>query len=145
MRRMLNPIVLAVVAAATVAAAPAKPVLDVAQAIAAADASRGGYHGRFAITVRATGKTREATYLNSTDDYRSPDVLTFRLAPNVAGVLTKRYGVPADTYLKDKRVTVEGIVTRQMVVNVKHGRTDSFNRWTHVVYVRLPSQIIAVE
>lgn len=135
----------AVLFAAAVGAETTKPVLGPAEAIAAADTARDGFHGRFAIEVLTTGKLREATYLNSTEDYRSPDVLTFRLAPNVAGVLTKRYGVPAEQYLKGKRVIVEGIARRRMIVNREYGRVRSFNRWTHEVYVRLPSQVVAVE
>jgi len=123
----------------------AKPVLDPSHAIAIADASPRGHHGRFVMTVAATGKERKATYLNSTEDYRSPDNLTFRLAPNVAGVLTKRYGAPAEAYLKGKRVTVEGVVERKMIVNTEYGRTKSFNRWAHEVYLRLPGQVLAVE
>lgn len=122
-----------------------KPVLEPSQAIIAADAAPKGRHGRFVMTVMATGKERKATYLNSSEDYRSPDNVTFRLAPNVAGVLTKRYGSPAEQFLKGKRVTVEGIVERRMVVNTEYGRTKSFNRWAHQVYVRLPSQIISVD
>lgn len=122
-----------------------KPVLGPSQAIVAADASRKGRHGLFVMTVLATGKERKATYLNSSEDYRSPDNVTFRLAPNVAGVLAKRYGSPAEQFLKGKRVTVEGIVMRRMVVNTEYGRAKSFNRWAHEVYVRLPSQIITVE
>lgn len=122
-----------------------KPVLEPSQAIVAADASRNGRHGRFVMTVLATGKERKATYLNSSEDYRSPDNVTFRLAPNVAGVLTKRYGSPAEQFLKGKRVIVEGIIERRMIVNTEYGRAKSFNRWAHEVYVRLPSQIIAVD
>ena len=135
----------ALVLASAAGAESAKPVLGPEQAIATADAARQGYHGRFAMTVLATGKTRGATYLNSTADYRAPDVLTFRLAPNVAGVLTKRFGTPAAEYLQGKRVTVEGIVRRRVIVNSEYGRVQSFNRWTHEVYVRLPGQVIAVE
>ncbi len=120
-------------------------VLGPAAAIIAADTARNGYHGRFAMTVLNTGKLRHATYLNSTEDYRASDVLTFRLAPNVARVLAKRYGIPAEQYLKGKRVIVDGIVQRQMIVNTEYGRVRGFNRWTHEVYVRLPSQIVAVE
>ena len=122
-----------------------KPVLEPSQAIVAADTSRKGRHGRFVMTVLATGKERKATYLNSSEDYRSPDNVTFRLAPNVAGVLTKRYGNPAEQFLKGKRITVEGIVERRMIVNAEYGRTKSFNRWAHEVYIRLPSQIIAID
>jgi hypothetical protein len=140
---------LTILAAASVAlpahADSSKPVLEPSQAIVAADASRKGRHGLFVMTVLATGKERKATYLNSSEDYRSPGNVTFRLAPNVAGVLTKRYGSPAEQFLKGKRVTVEGIVVRRMVVNTEYGRAKSFNRWAHEVYVRLPSQIITVE
>lgn len=122
-----------------------KPVLEPSQAIAAADAAPKGRHGRFVMTVLATGKERKATYLNSSEDYRSPDNVTFRLAPNVAGVLTRRYGSPAEQFLKGKRVTVQGIVERRMIVNTEYGRAKSFNRWAHEVYVRLPSQIIAID
>ena len=128
-----------------VSARATDPVLDPAQAIVAADATRLGHQGRFAMTVLATGKLRNATYLNSEADYRSPATLTFRLAPNVAGALTKRYGTPAEEYLKGKRVTVEGIARRQLIVNSEYGRAKSFNRWTHEVYVQQPDQIIAVE
>ncbi|MBN2973241.1 hypothetical protein JW805_14575 [Roseomonas aeriglobus] len=131
--------------AATTAAQTKESILDPARAIAAADASRTGYHGRFAMTVLSTGTSRTATYLNATADYRAPDALTFRLAPNVAAAMEKRYGAPADQYLKGKRVTVEGIVQRRMIVNSRYGKAESFNRWTHEVYVRLPGQIIAVE
>lgn len=131
--------------ASSAGAQSVKQVLEAPQAIATADARPRGYHGRFVMTVLGTGKERKATYLNSAADYRSPESLTFRLAPNVAGVLTKRYGAPAEQYLKGKRVTVEGIVRRQMIVNTKYGRTQSFNRWGHEVYIRLPSQILAVE
>lgn len=122
-----------------------KPVLEPSQAIVAADAAPKGRHGRFVMTVLATGKERKATYLNSSEDYRSPGNVTFRLAPNVAGVLTRRYGSPAEQFLKGKRVTVQGIVERRMIVNTEYGRTKSFNRWAHEVYVRLPSQIIAID
>lgn len=122
-----------------------KPTLEPGQAIVAADAAPKGRHGQYVMTVLATGKDRKATYLNSSEDYRSPDNVTFRLAPNVAGVLTRRYGSPAEQYLKGKRVTVEGIIERRMVVNTEYGRTKSFNRWAHQVYVRLPSQIISVD
>lgn len=97
------------------------------------------------MAVLATGKERKATYLNSSEDYRSTDNVTFRLAPNVAGMLTKRYGGPTEQYPRGRRVTVEGIVERRMVVNTKYGRTTSFNRWTHEVYIQLRSQIVAVE
>jgi hypothetical protein len=122
-----------------------RPVLEPSQAIVAADAAPKGRHGRFIMTVVATGKDRKATYLNSSEDYRSPDNLTFRLAPNVARVLTKRFGSPAEQFLKGKRITVEGIVARRMIVNMEYGRPKSFNRWAHEVYVRLPSQIIVIE
>ncbi len=131
---------------ATVGVAQTKePVLDPSQAIAAADARRDGFHGRFVMTVLSTGASRSATYLNATADYRAPDALTFRLAPNVAAAMEKRFGAPATDYFKGKRVTVEGIVQRRMIVNSQYGSAKSFNRWTHEVYVRLPGQIIAVE
>ncbi|GAA0670759.1 hypothetical protein FHT00_000663 [Sphingomonas insulae] len=124
---------------------PIKPVLNPEQAIAAADAMPRGHYGRFVMTVRATGKERRATYLNSSTDYRSADNVTFRLAPNVASVLTRRYGASADQYLKGKRVTVKGIVERKPIVNMEYGRVESFNRWAHEVYIRLPGQVLSVE
>lgn len=139
-----------IAAIAAVLALPAdtdagKPAFSPEQAIAAADAMPRGYHGRFVMTVVATGKERRATYLNSAADYRSSGNLTFRLAPNVAGVLTRRYGAPAEHYLKGRRVTVKGIVERRPIVTVEYGRIKSFNRWAHEVYVRLPSQVLAVD
>ncbi len=102
-------------------------------------------HGRFVMTVLSTGASRSATYLNATADYRAPDALTFRLAPNVAAAMEKRYGAPATDYFRGGRVAVEGIVPRRMIVNSQYGSAKSFNRGTHEVYVRLPGQIIAVE
>ena len=123
----------------------AAPAIEPAAAIAAADANRAGRHGRFVMAVRSTGKSRKATYLNSTDDYRSPDGLTFRLAPAVAGALMRRYGVPAEEYLQGRRVVVDGIVRRIPIVNREYGRTKSFNRWAHQVYVQRLGQVVSVE
>jgi hypothetical protein len=126
--------------------AKAPPVtLDAPAAVALAEASKGGKTGRFAMTVANTGKVGGAAFLNSSTDYRAPDDLTFRIAPNVVKTLTKRYGEAPETFFRGKHVVVDGTIRRVLIVNKEYGRIVSANRWQHTVGILLASQIVSVE
>jgi PhoPQ-activated pathogenicity-related protein len=99
------------------------------------------------MQVAATGRVGGAIFLNSSDDYRAPDDLSFRLSPNVVAVLTRQYGESPETYFRGKTITVDGTVRRVLIVN----RDDYFprhilsaNRWQHMVRILLPHQIVSV-
>jgi hypothetical protein len=131
-------------AATAQAELPPKP-LEAAEAIALADASKGGQAGRFAMTVASTGHVGSLIYLNSSADYRAPDDLAFRLAPNVVKTLTKRYRMTPDSYFRGKRVVVDGTIRRELIVNKEYGRLVSLNRWQHTVRILWPSQIVSAD
>lgn len=117
-----------------------------AEAIAIADAgTSNGVTGQYQMVVAATGKNLKATFLNSTVDYTGPDNLTFALSPVVARMFTKQYGAPPEEYLKGKRITVEGRVRRQTIVNLLYGKPRSINRIGHNVEIRQFAQIKSVE
>ncbi|UYY58223.1 hypothetical protein [Sphingomonas sp. S2-65] len=119
-------------------------VYSAAEAVALADASKRGKQGVFEMDVKGTGRIGSVVFLNSEADYRSPDALTFRIAPNVRKALERRYGASPETYLRGKHVVVKGTVARQMIVNTKNGRVVDFNRWQHTVKILLESQIVSV-
>jgi hypothetical protein len=131
---------------ATTAQAKTPPAtLEAPDAVALADASRGGKIGRFAMTVANTDKIGTIVFLNSTADYRAPDDLSFRISPNVVKTLTRRYGETPETYFRNKRVVVDGTIRREMIVNKDYGRTVGFNRWQHTVRILQASQIVSVD
>jgi hypothetical protein len=139
----------ALLALPALAGAPSGPAIAPAQAIAMADAAKPqrGAEGRFVMQVAATGRVGGAIFLNSSDDYRAPDDLSFRLSPNVVAVLTRQYGESPETYFRGKTITVDGTVRRVLIVN----RDDYFprhilsaNRWQHMVRILLPHQIVSV-
>lgn len=135
---------LAIVASAA-ASEPPIAVLEPPAAIALAqEAPAKGRSGRFAMTVRAAEKTAHATFLNSTEDYRRPDNMTFSLSPRVARVLQERLGAPPEIYLIGKRVIVEGRIQRRPVVNLRYGKVHSFNRFQHTVEIDATRQILDV-
>jgi hypothetical protein len=132
------------------AGTPADTVIAPPQAIALADGARPktGVAGRFAMRVAATGRVGGEVFLNSSSDYRAPDDLTLRLSPNVVAELTRRYGASPETYFRDKAITVDGTVRRELIVN----RNDYFpnhvlsaNRWQHTVRILFARQILSVE
>lgn len=96
------------------------------------------------MTVMAAEKTGRATFLNSTEDYRRPDNVTFSLSPRVAKVLQERLGAPPENYLIGKRVIVEGRIQRRPVVNLRYGKVHSFNRFQHTVEIDATRQILDV-
>lgn len=140
-------VALSLVAAATPAVAhkPAPSVSDTSRAIAAVDGGKQHLQGRFAMQVAETGKVGGSVFLNSSNDYRAHDDLTFKLAPNVVKALTRRFGEAPDAYLKGRHVVVNGTLSRQVIVDKDYGRTVGFNRWQHVVPVLFAGQIVAVD
>jgi len=138
--------ILAVALAGSAAASePQIEVLEPPAALALAQtAPSKGWSGRFAMTVLAAEKTSRATFLNSTEDYRRPDNVTFRLSPRVAKALHERFGAPPESYLIGKRVIVDGRIQRRPVVNVRYGKPHSFNRFQHMVEIDATRQILAV-
>jgi hypothetical protein len=146
MNRPVVPLALLLGLICTAAKAPPQPI-GPAEAVAMAEAARPaqGEHGRFRMTVAATGQVGGATFLNSAPDYRAPDDLSLRLSPNVVKALTRRYGEAPLTYLRGRTVTVDGVVRREMIVDADHNRPIGFNRWQHTVRVLLPGQIVSVE
>jgi hypothetical protein len=132
------------------AGTPLDTVIAPPQAIAMADSAkpRIGATGRFVIQVAATGRVGGAIFLNSSSDYRAPDDLSFRLSPNVVAELTRHYGESPETYLRNRSVTVNGTVRRELIVN----RDDYFpkhivsaNRWQHIVRILFAHQIVSVQ
>ena len=119
-------------------------VYSAAEAVALADARKHGKQGVFEMDVKATGRIGNVVFLNSEADYRSPDALTFRIAPNVRKALERRYGASPEAYFQGKHVVVKGTVARQMIVNMKNGRAVDFNRWQHTVKILLESQIVSI-
>ncbi len=135
--------VLLVLGAASPAAEPAP--LGPAEAIAAVDRSAAGVKGRFEMRVAATGKNSKATFLNSDPDYRAPGNVTFSLSPAIGVILKKRFGAPPEDYLRGKRVVVDGIMEKQMVLNMMYGDPRSFNRFQYTLEVRRVAQIVSIE
>ena len=136
---------LSLTAAAATAAEPSPSPLTPAEAIAAVDSSSRGVRGRFEMIVAATGKNDKASFLNSNPDYRSPGNVTFSMSHAVAAALKKRFGAPPEEYLRGKRVVVDGIMERNPIVNVLHGRVRSFNRLSYTLQIRQVAQIVAIE
>ncbi|WP_242095279.1 hypothetical protein [Sphingomonas sp. CROZ-RG-20F-R02-07] len=139
-------VVLIGAALASGSAASSGTAMEPPAAIAAADAaSSNGRTGRFVMTVVSTAKTARGTFLNSTDDYRRPDDLTFDLSRVAANELAKRYGAPPEIYFKGRHIVVDGVVRRNLIVNTVSGRAHSVNRYQHVVQIQHPQQIVAVD
>ena len=130
-------------AAAGASTAPDHP-MPPPVAVALADAAHHPQRGRFEMMVAAAGENNGTTYLNSEADYRSPTDLTFELKPNVVRSLTKRFGEAPASFLRGRRVVVDGVVGRKLIVNVVHGRPVSANRWQHTVRVQQAAQIVAI-
>lgn len=124
---------------------PPLPVLSPSEAIVLSqEPSNHGRSGRFEMTVRAAERTKDATFLNSTADYRAPDNVTFRLAPRVATALGKRLGAAVETHLIGKRIVLYGRIQRVPIYNTSKRDVTSFNRIQHMVYVDGSKQIISV-
>lgn len=126
-----------------VAAMPqAGAVMQPTEAVALADARRGrGVTGTFEMKVAAAQRTREALYLNSNADYRSPDDLTFRLTPQAARKLQEKLGAAPETALVGRTVRVKGMLKLMPIVNVINGTPRSYNRFQHEVSVRSLSNL----
>lgn len=132
---------------AAVTTAPIAP----AQAIVMAD-RRGvsrtpglGAGGRFVMTVAATGRTGRGIYLNSSADYRSPDNVSFLLRPVVAQMLEKRYGAPSEAWFRGRRMIVDGVVRKIVIVNTVGGRAHDFNRFAYQVDIDQVAQVVSVD
>jgi hypothetical protein len=128
----------------TTAGQASDKVYTPAEAVALAKSTPAGRSGRFEMMVASTGKTPNGVFLNSTADYRGDDNLTFRLRPIVADLLAKRYGAPMETYLKGKRVVIDGKVVEKPIANMVSGQPRSLNRFQHEVDVDLVAQFIDV-
>lgn len=120
-------------------------VMGVAEMNAAAPSlTTNGRSGRYAITVASTGHSDKATFLNSTDDYKSAGNITFSIAPIVVNTLTKRYSASPEEYFKGKTVTVDGILRREPIVASFSGRAHHFERYQLTVRIEQASQIVAI-
>lgn len=121
-------------------------IYEPAEAIVlAAKPSLKGVSGQFSMVVAASDRTQGATFLNSTQDYRAPENVTFKLSPLVAKRLQERIGQPPETYLIGKRIIVNGRINRSPVYNVENGRATSVNRIQHIVNIEQFNQIVEVE
>ena len=136
---------LCLTAGAATAAETSPSPMTPSEAIAAVDRSSHGVRGRFEMVVAATGKNDKASFLNSNPDYRAPGNVTFSMSHGVAAALEKRFGSRPEEYLRGKRVVVDGIMERNPIVNVLHGRVRSFNRMSYTLQIRQVAQIVAIE
>jgi hypothetical protein len=136
---------IAVLTAAAPALSQTRATIAAADAIAMADAtSTNGRSGRFEIFVASAAKGRNATFLNSSADYRALDNLAFSLSPAVANMLAKRLGARPEQFLVGRRVVVDGIVIREAVAKLVAGRPHDLDRWQHMVRVEQVSQLVRV-
>lgn len=116
-----------------------------AEAIAAVDQSSNGIKGRFEIVVASAKKGSNATFLDSSPDYRAPGNVTFSLSPPAASTLKKRFGAPPEEYLLGRRIVVMGVMEKKPVMNLLYGKIRSFNRFSYGVEVRRVAQIVSID
>ncbi len=142
---MFKWVILIGLALSTAAHGRERPTLAPPAAVALADALKNGGSGRFEMTVASTGMVRDVLFLNSGEDYRASDDLTFEIAPNIAHELAERFGAPPETYLKGKHIVVDGTVRRVLIVNSTAGVAFSANRWQHVVRIQFTKQLVSID
>ncbi|HZC37580.1 MAG TPA: hypothetical protein VE221_02765 [Sphingomicrobium sp.] len=111
----------------------------------AAAAPRHGVQGTFAMLVRATGKSRGHTFLNSELDYRDQQNLSIDIDIRGTKLLERQLGAPLDQFYKGKWIEVRGTARRVPIGFFdKYGRsTGKYYFQTHVP-VRGPGQIKVV-
>jgi len=109
--------------------------------MAAASAAPRMVPGIFSMQVKATGKERGRTFLNSELDYRDQRNLTVTIEPRAAKALAARFGSPPDVFFKGKAIEVRGAARRVTIGFFENGRPTGLYYYQTHVNVRGADQI----
>jgi hypothetical protein len=102
----------------------------------AAEAAPKGIKGFFELHVKATGKPREVTLLNSELDYRDPRNITVAIHPKVIESFKDKYGETPDVYLKGKKIIVYGEARKVKISFGCNGERNK-NEYYYQTHVRV--------
>lgn len=121
------------------------PPLDPAAAIRLADTGHvSGTEASVALPVVSAARARDAVFLNSAANFRSPENFSYRVTLAAAKKLEKRFGAPLERTLIGKTVTAYGIVRGMPMYTVVAGRAHSFARAAYSLNIDLASQVTEV-
>ena len=120
--------------------AGAMTMIEPQEAVAKAQTGDTPVSGVFHLTVRATGRSNNVTYLDSETDFHDPRNLGVDLTVPAFLRLKAEYGQDPDAFLKDKEIAVTGAVRRVKIAVHHNGAPDTFYYQTHIL-VSDPGQI----